>query len=44
MSRHTAHARTARDRTGLYEEITDKIIAELEAGRIPGSSPGERRR
>jgi antirestriction protein ArdC len=32
MSRHTGHARTGHDRTGLYQEITDKIIADLEAG------------
>ena len=37
MSRHTARARSGQDRTGLYQEITDKIIAELEAGRAPGS-------
>ena len=28
-----------RNRTSLYEEITDKIIAELEAGRIPWVQP-----
>jgi antirestriction protein ArdC len=39
MSRHTAHARSGSDRTGLYEEITDKIIAELEGGRIPWVQP-----
>jgi antirestriction protein ArdC len=39
MSRHTARAQTAQDRTGLYEEITDEIIAELEAGRIPWVQP-----
>jgi antirestriction protein ArdC len=39
MSKHTARARDARNRTGLYEEITDKIIAELEAGRIPWVQP-----
>jgi antirestriction protein ArdC len=39
MSRHTARTQTAQDRTGLYEEITGKIIAELEAGRIPWVQP-----
>ena len=39
MSRHTARARSGSDRTSLYEEITDKIIAELEAGRIPWVQP-----
>ena len=28
-----------RDRTNLYSEITDKIIAELEAGRVPWVQP-----
>ena len=32
MSRHTARTRTGQDRTGLYQEITDKIIAELGGG------------
>jgi antirestriction protein ArdC len=39
MSRHTSRARTGQDRTGLYSEITDKIIAELEAGRVPWVQP-----
>ena len=39
MSRHTARARTGQNRTGLYQEITDKIIAELEAGRAPWVQP-----
>ncbi len=39
MSRNTARARSGRDRTSLYAEITDKIIAELEAGRIPWVQP-----
>ena len=39
MSRHTARARSGQDRTGLYQEITDKIIAELEAGRAPWVQP-----
>ena len=29
----------ARDRASLYDEITDKIIAELEAGRVPWVQP-----
>jgi len=39
MSRSIARARTGRDRTSLYQEITDKIIAELEAGRVPWVQP-----
>ena len=39
MSRHTARARSGPDRTSLYHEITDKIIAELEAGRVPWVQP-----
>src|SRR5436190_18798333 len=39
MSRSIARARIARDRTSLYQEITDKIIAELEAGRVPWVQP-----
>ena len=39
MSRHTARARSGSDGTSLYEEITDKIIAEQEAGRIPWVQP-----
>jgi hypothetical protein len=35
MSRSIARARAGRDRTSLYQEITDKIITELEAGRVP---------
>jgi antirestriction protein ArdC len=33
------HARAGQDRTGLYSEITDRIIAELEAGRVPWVQP-----
>jgi antirestriction protein ArdC len=43
MSRHTTRVRASNDRASLYTEITDKIIAELEAGRIPWSSHGGRR-
>ena len=39
MSRSAAWARTGQDRTSLYQEITDKIIAELEAGRVPWVQP-----
>jgi antirestriction protein ArdC len=39
MSPSTARARAGRDRTSLYQEITDKIIAELEAGRVPWVQP-----
>jgi antirestriction protein ArdC len=39
MSKHTTLARSGRDRTSLYQEITDKIIAELEAGRVPWVQP-----
>jgi antirestriction protein ArdC len=39
MSRHAAPARSGSDRTSLYQEITDKIIAELEAGRLPWVQP-----
>ncbi|QQN65312.1 DUF1738 domain-containing protein [Bradyrhizobium diazoefficiens] len=38
MSRHS-RARTGQDRASLYDEITDKIIAELEAGRVPWVQP-----
>jgi antirestriction protein ArdC len=39
MSRNAASANFGNDRPSLYEEITDKIIAELEAGRIPWVQP-----
>ena len=39
MSRSAAHARAGQDRASLYSEITDKIIAELEAGRVPWVQP-----
>src|SRR5580700_9175554 len=39
MSRSAARARAGRDRTSLYQEITDKIIADLEAGRVPWVQP-----
>jgi hypothetical protein len=39
MCSRTAHARSNQYRTSLYAEITDKIIAELEAGRVPWVQP-----
>ena len=39
MSRSAARARSGQDGTSLYQEITDKIIAELEAGRAPWVQP-----
>ena len=39
MSRQSRKSGARRDRTNLYSEITDKIIAELEAGRIPWVQP-----
>jgi antirestriction protein ArdC len=39
MSNHFARARAGQDRATIYDEITDKIIAELEAGRVPWVQP-----
>jgi len=39
MSNPTARARAGQDRATLYDEITDKIMAELEAGRVPWVQP-----
>jgi antirestriction protein ArdC len=39
MSRHANGARAGESRASLYDEITDKIIAELEAGRVPWVQP-----
>lgn len=39
MPRQTAHAHSGSNRTGLYDEITNRIIAELEAGRVPWVQP-----
>ncbi|MEA2905595.1 MAG: hypothetical protein QOI12_2982 [Alphaproteobacteria bacterium] len=39
MSRNTARTRSGQDRPELYQEITDKIIAELEVGRVPWVEP-----
>src|SRR5579863_8651551 len=38
MSNSAARARP-QDRANLYQEITDKIVAELEAGRVPWVQP-----
>jgi antirestriction protein ArdC len=37
--RASAHARAPTDRTSLYEDITNRIIAELKAGRLPWVQP-----
>jgi antirestriction protein ArdC len=39
MPRQTAYARSGSHRASLYDEITNKIIAELEAGRLPWVQP-----
>ena len=39
MSRSAARARAGQDPTSLYSEITNKIIVELEAGRVPWVQP-----
>ncbi len=39
MSRHTRSARPGSDRASLYDDITTKIITELEAGRLPWVQP-----
>ena len=39
MSKHHYRARTGQGRASLYDEIADKIIAELEAGRVPWVQP-----
>lgn len=39
MARTASRAQARPDRTGLYQEITDKVIAELEAGRLPWVQP-----
>ena len=38
-SRAAARARPTKDRSTLYEQITSKIITELEAGRLPWVQP-----
>ncbi|MFA6031853.1 MAG: zincin-like metallopeptidase domain-containing protein [Myxococcota bacterium] len=39
MSRTTACARPGSDRSSLYDDITNKIISELEGGRVPWVQP-----
>jgi antirestriction protein ArdC len=39
MSTHNSRARTVADRPNFYDDITDKIIGELEAGRFPWVQP-----
>src|SRR5258707_4284709 len=39
MSRSATRARAGHDRTSLYSEITDKIIAELKPGGVPWVQP-----
>lgn len=39
MSKYTGRARAGESRTNLYDEITGKIIAELESGRVPWVQP-----
>lgn len=39
MSRYDRIPRAGSDRANLYDEITGKIIAELEAGRFPWVQP-----
>jgi antirestriction protein ArdC len=39
MSRHHTRGRAGQDRANLYDEITNKIIAELEVGRVPWVEP-----
>jgi antirestriction protein ArdC len=38
-ARAAAHSNAAKDRSSLYEEITNKILAQLEAGRLPWVQP-----
>ena len=40
MSKRIERARASESRATLYDEITNKIIAELEAGRVPWVRPG----
>jgi antirestriction protein ArdC len=39
MSKYAVRTRAGQDRANLYDEITDRIIAELEAGRVPWVQP-----
>ena len=39
MPHSVVRARPGQDRTSFFQEITDKIVAELEAGRLPWVQP-----
>jgi antirestriction protein ArdC len=39
MARHVAARRTPTERTNLYREITDRIVAQLEVGCVPWVQP-----
>ncbi|PRD43043.1 antirestriction protein ArdC [Phyllobacterium phragmitis] len=39
MAKHHRNARPSSKRTSIYDDITNKIIAELEAGRVPWVQP-----
>lgn len=39
MHRHHSDGRAGVDRASLYDEITDRVIAELKAGRVPWVQP-----
>jgi antirestriction protein ArdC len=39
MTGHTTRVRVGNARASLYTEVTDKIVAELEAGRVPWVQP-----
>ena len=39
MDRPVSRFRTSQNRATLYNDITDKIIAELEGGRVPWVQP-----
>lgn len=39
MARTSTTSRTGGERADLYQTITDKIIAELKAGRVPWVQP-----
>ncbi|MCA1399595.1 MULTISPECIES: ArdC family protein [Bradyrhizobium] len=41
MSKHHSRTHAREDRLSLYDEITNKIIAELEAGHVPWVQPWE---
>jgi antirestriction protein ArdC len=39
MSKHDARVRPSAERTNLYDEITGRILSELDAGRLPWIQP-----